>query len=249
MPVECEQIGACTLYLGDCREVLPTLGEVDAIIMDPPYGVELRGKTHPGKFSANSVTMATVRYADSPQEVDALIPPLMAWTLAHSHRAIVLPGHRMLWAYPPSQSMGCIFQSNAAGRDRWGFGGFTPILYYGKCPYGATRPNSFQSWHPGMHVTGEAWIDHPCPKPLSWRLWLVERGSLLAETVCDPVMGSGTTGVACVQLGRAFVGIEIERHFFDIACQRITDAYAQSDLFVPQPTRPTQQALFTGGHA
>jgi site-specific DNA-methyltransferase (adenine-specific)/modification methylase len=61
-------------------------------------------------------------------------------------------------------------------------------------------------------------------------------------------MGSGTTGIACVQAGRDFTGIEIEPRYFDIACQRITDAYAQPDLFVPQPTRPQQQALFTGGH-
>jgi site-specific DNA-methyltransferase (adenine-specific) len=244
--VEREQIGACTLLLGDCREVLPTLDDVDAVITDPPYGVELTAKV----TKHNRITASTT-YADTLAHMEALIPSFMAWTLRHSRRAVITPGIRLLFAYPPPVSLGCIFCPNGAGRDRWGFGCFTPILYYGPCPYLTTgtgsRPNSFASSHPGMHVTKEQW-DHPCPKPISWMRWLVVRGSLPGETVCDPFLGSGTTGVACVQLGRAFVGVEIERRYFDIACQRIEEAYAQPDLFVPQPVRPQQQALFAGGH-
>jgi len=66
--------------------------------------------------------------------------------------------------------------------------------------------------------------------------WAVEKASLCDETVLDPFMGSGTTGVACAQLGRRkFVGIEIEPRYFDIACKRIEDAQRQGKLFEPQP--------------
>ena len=240
--MECQHIGACTLYRGDCREILPTLGKVDAVITDPPYGVELQGKV----TKHNRITASTT-YPDTVASLSTLIAPLMTWTLCHSTRAVITPGMRCLFAYPPPASLGCIFSPNGAGRDRWGFGCFHPILYYGACPYIATgqggRPNSFSSSHPGMHVTKEQW-DHPCPKPLAWMLWLVQRGSLPGETVCDPCMGSGTTAVACMQLGRAFTGIEIEPRYFDLACQRITDAYAQPDLFVPTAPAPTQERLF-----
>ena len=90
-------------------------------------------------------------------------------------------------------------------------------------------------------MTGENSIDHPCPKPLAWMLWLVTRGSLPGHLVIDPFMGSGTTGVACVKLGRRFIGIEIYPHYFDIACRRIEDAYRQPDMFVERPPAPVQE--------
>lgn len=76
---------------------------------------------------------------------------------------------------------------------------------------------------------------HPCPKPLGWMTWLVELASNPWEIVLDPFMGSGTTGVACVKLGRRFIGIEIEPKYFDIACKRIEAACAQPDLFIETP--------------
>ena len=72
---------------------------------------------------------------------------------------------------------------------------------------------------------------HPCPKPERYANWLVDRGAAQGETVCDPFMGSGTTGVACVKLGRKFIGIEKDSKYFDIACRRIDQAYAQPRLF------------------
>jgi site-specific DNA-methyltransferase (adenine-specific) len=104
--------------------------------------------------------------------------------------------------------------------------------------YCGSRPNSFTDNQPG-----EAGIDHPCPKPVAWMRWIVERASLPGETVFDPFMGSGTTGVACAKLGRKFIGIEIEPKYFDIACRRIEQAYAQPDMFVAQPKRATQEPL------
>jgi hypothetical protein len=74
---------------------------------------------------------------------------------------------------------------------------------------------------------------HPAEKPLSLIREIVKHTT--ASTILDPFMGSGTTGVACVELGRNFIGIEIDSKYFDIACQRITQAYAQGDLFIDKP--------------
>ena len=84
---------------------------------------------------------------------------------------------------------------------------------------------------------------HPCPKPESFMRWMVGKASLPDETVLDPFMGSGTTGVACMNLGRRFIGIEIEPKYFDIACERIERAYAQGKLFQPEPAKPEQQEI------
>jgi site-specific DNA-methyltransferase (adenine-specific) len=84
-------------------------------------------------------------------------------------------------------------------------------------------------------------IDHPSPKPVKLMEWVVS--NLDGETVVDPFCGSGTTGVACAKLGRKFIGIEIEPKYFDIACRRIEQAYAQPDMFVTPPAKPVQEAM------
>ena len=73
--------------------------------------------------------------------------------------------------------------------------------------------------------------------------WIVMRASLPLETILDPFMGSGTTGVAAIQLGRKFIGIEREPKYFDIACQRIEQAVAQGQLFAPEPVKQVQEQL------
>ena len=85
---------------------------------------------------------------------------------------------------------------------------------------------------------------HPTQKPLALLSWCIEKLPDNAHTILDPFMGSGTTGVACVKLGRKFIGIEIEPKYFDIACKRIRDAYAQPDFFVAPPApKPEQLSL------
>jgi DNA modification methylase len=84
--------------------------------------------------------------------------------------------------------------------------------------------------------------EHPTQKPLQLMKWCI--GFLpAAQTILDPFMGSGTTGVACVKLGRSFIGIEIDEGYFDIACERIRKAYAQPDMFIERPPEPKQVAL------
>ena len=83
---------------------------------------------------------------------------------------------------------------------------------------------------------------HPTEKPVSLMMELITK-CREGLPICDPFMGSGTTGVACVKLGRKFIGIEIEPKYFDIACRRIEDAYRQGDMFRPAPPKPQQLKL------
>jgi site-specific DNA-methyltransferase (adenine-specific) len=227
-------IGNATLYHGDCLEILPTLPKVDAVVTDPPYGVGLvtktsdyRGSAH---YDAGESLKASVLYQDDPEHVTALISAFMPLVLSISVRALITPGSRMMFRYPEPAAVGAVFMPNGAGRCSWGFQCSQPILYYGKCPYLASgkgaRPNGFRTEQPNREE-----IDHPCPKPIEWMQWLVNRGSLDNETILDPFMGSGTTGVACMNLGRKFIGIELERKYFDIACERIENAQRQSRMF------------------
>lgn len=85
---------------------------------------------------------------------------------------------------------------------------------------------------------------HPCPKPTRYAYWLAARAAPWNGTICDPFMGSGTQGVACAQLGKPFVGVELSRRYFDIACERIARAQAQGQLLPPEePRQPVQEGL------
>jgi DNA modification methylase len=147
----------------------------------------------------------------------------------------------MLWAYPEPASLGSVFTMAGAGRTAWGFQCTHPVLFYGKDPFlqdgMGGRPNSYKDDQPNNEK-----IDHPCPKPTAWMRWALWRATRSGETVLDPFMGSGTTGVAAVRLGRQFVGIEIEPRYFDIACKRIEEATKQLDMFVAPP-KPKQETM------
>ena len=230
-----ETIGRATLYLGDCREVLPTLGKVDAVVTDPPYGINLARKTSDYRdskfFDAGESLEATTLYEDSPDAIRTLIADVMPLILLHSSRAMIFCGPAMLWAYPEPASIGSVFTPNGAGRTAWGFQCTHPVLFYGKDPFlqdgKGGRPNSWRHEQPNPEK-----IDHPCPKPVAWMRWAMDRATREGETVCDPFAGSGTTGVAAVQMGRDFIGIEREAKYFDIACKRVEQAQRQGDFFV-----------------
>lgn len=91
------------------------------------------------------------------------------------------------------------------------------------------------------YIPQESNPDHPAPFPLDLPCRIIE--TTKAPVVCDPFMGSGTTGVACAKLGRKFIGVEIEERYFDIACKRIEDGYKQGDFFVEPPKPAKQEAL------
>ena len=92
-------------------------------------------------------------------------------------------------------------------------------------------------------LVGRVEYGHPTQKPLELMLWTIEQAGS-PQRVLDPFMGSGTTGVACAELGRQFIGIERERKYFDIACERIARAQAQGQLLPPEPVAaPEQQTI------
>jgi len=220
-----ETIGNATLYLADCREVLPTLPKVDAVITDPPYGVNYAGS------ATRHSTRDGVGYAsfsDTPENVRDNIVPRFMEAMEIASRAAVTPGIRCSRFYPQPTAEGVIWYPSGANVGPWGFVTHQPIFYYGKCPYLAkgegSRPTGFQSTE-AAEKNG-----HPCPKPVGQMVWIINRTSLAGEVILDPFMGSGTTGVACMQIARKFIGIEIEPKYFDIACRRIEDAQRQGRL-------------------
>lgn len=218
------QIGDCRLLLGDCLDVLPTLGRVDAVVTDPPYGVGM-------EYSTTD---------DTPEFVINVAVPAIEICRSIALRVVLTPGIKNLFAYPQPTHTGAIYYPSGAGCNTWGFTCWQPILYYGKDPYGGkgSKPDSFSA------TDAAEKFDHPCPKPIGQMRRILARTTLAHEVVLDPFMGSGTTGVACVKLGRSFIGIEIDEGYFDIACDRIRKAYAQPDMFLePRSPEPKQEAL------
>jgi site-specific DNA-methyltransferase (adenine-specific) len=221
MKYSSRQIGNATLYLGDARDVIPTLPNVDAIVTDPPYGVEMGSQNQPTERDPYKT------FRDTPENVRDAVVPAFALALERAKRAIVTPGTRCAFMYPEPYDIGAIYFPSGNGFARWGFCCSQPILYYGKDPKPNLRkePNSVRC----TEVSEKN--GHPCPKPLGLMLWLVARASLDGETILDPFMGSGTTGVACMNANRKFIGIEAEPDYFEIACRRIEDAQRQDRLF------------------
>ena len=218
-----EIIGNATLYLGDCLEVLPTLDKVDAVITDPPYGIDGSSGTDNLKRGKGNYS----NYEDTQKNIALVVIPAINRCLSISERAAITPGFHNVQKYPQYEVLGGFYSPAAASRCRWGFCILTPILFYGKDPRLGKNASGI------VHkMNGRASTDlHPCAKPIDAIEWLVDKTSLNNETILDPFMGSGTTGVACMNLGRKFIGIEIEQKYFDIACERIDQAQKQQRLF------------------
>lgn len=222
-----ERIGDATLYLGDCLEVLPTLGKVDAVVTDPPYGI---GIARRGTFGSDN--MAPVRDYGKSDWDDA---PPSAETLATLRRCsdwqIVFGGN--FFGLPPS-SCWLVWDKRTTGD-------------YADCELAWTNlPKAVRKiewlWN-GMIRKGAEERHHPTQKPLGVMRWCIEQLPPKCSTILDPFMGSGTTGVACANLGRKFIGIEIEPRYFDIACRRIAEAYQQPRLEFAERPKTIQESM------
>jgi DNA modification methylase len=202
----------------DCLEALPLLpdGCVDLVgITDPPYGVGLKGKATKW-HGPNGVGYN--QHTDDAEYIRSMVIPAVKLALQKVTRMVIASGVRHCFEYPKPAEIGGVFCPAGAGMSKWGFTCFHPVLYYGKDPQKGCYPNSFSS-----NALAEN-NGHPCPKPLDWMAWLVRRASLENEIVLDFFAGSGTTGVAAVQLGRRFLGFEIDPHYTEIANKRIEAA-------------------------
>jgi DNA modification methylase len=240
-----EVIGDCELYLGDCREILPTLGPLDAVVTDPPYGVDGAQNTKTAKRRGGRKNDYG-SFDDSVEYVEEVAVDLVTRLVRMGLRVVLTPGNRCLTLYPPPDSFGAIFQPASVGLQPWGRADAQPLLYYGKSPYGG---NELPGRRCSYTATEAAEPNgHPCPKPIKLWMKVVASASREGETVLDPFMGSGTTGVACVRMGRKFVGIEIDPDYFNVACLRIAAAYAQPDMFVDATplVKPVQMDMLKG---
>lgn len=216
-----EKIGLATLYLGDCRDIALMLSGIDVVVTDPPYGIG---------FPYNS-------YNDTPEALAELVGVFVPACRAIAKRVVITPGVSNLSIYPKSDWIGAWTWETTATFGALGYNQWQPILFYGKDLDGFGNVNGVIK-SDRIHFTGgSAKINHAegkghtCPKPISFIRKLLLRFSSENETVFDPFLGSGTTGVAAVTMSRAFVGCEIDADYFDIACRRIEEAQRQGDLF------------------
>ena len=196
-----EVIGNATLYLGDCLEILPTLPKVDAVITDPPYGIFACG----GKWGKKD-------HLQWDRRPVAYLDPL----LALGDVQVVWGGN--YYVLPPSR-----------GWLVWHKRDSVPSAADVELAWTNLDMNA-RLIDQTIAATNAERCGHPTQKPLRVMRWTLEQVGSPA-LVLDPFMGSGTTGVACMNLGRKFIGIEIEPKYFDIACERITNAQRQERLF------------------
>ena len=226
-----ETIGDCELWLGRCDDIIPVLPKVGSCVTDPPYGIK-QANGFDG-FGGMGAPIARRKYEgdwDNERPSVDLFSAMLAVADVH----VIWGGNYFTDLLPVSR--------------KW--------LFWDKCQTMPTYSDGEMAWTslPGVSTKRIVYNNnglmarekdrvHPTQKPVEVMRWCVE---MTTGTVLDPFMGSGTTGVACVKLGRKFIGIEIEPRYFDIACRRIEQAYAQPDLFVapPQP-KPVQASLFT----
>ena len=244
-----ERIGDATLYLGDCREILPTLKQVDHVISDPPYG---DADTHAGHLSSvmlrngepagQALGFAGISSADLLEMASQWVSIARRWVVfscewkhvANLDEAGLLVRFG-IWRKPdgapqftgdrPGMGWEAVAICHRPGRKQWNGGGS----------------------HAFWSVPKAGQFGHPTEKPVALFSSWVRDFTDYGDTILDPFMGSGTTGVSCAKLGRRFIGIEIEPRYFDIACRRIEAAYRQPDLFIQPPSpAPVQQTLDLG---
>jgi site-specific DNA-methyltransferase (adenine-specific)/modification methylase len=217
------EIGNATLYLGDCTEVLSTLPKVDAVITDPPYGINENSKK-----VASRVNAAAARdYGDFDWDKKPPAAELIQAIRDKGEFQAFFGGN--YFALPPT-SCWLVW-------DKLNSGDFADCeLAWTNFPKAVRRLQ--WRWN-GMIRQGNEDRYHPTQKPLEVMKWVIELCPK-AQTILDPFMGSGTTGVAAIQLGRSFIGIEREPKYFDIACKRIEQAVAQGQLFEPEPQKQEQ---------
>ena len=205
-------IGNCELWHGDCREILPTLPRFAATITDPPYGLGDLLNWNPGKASRWAKN-----YTEGGEWDRATVADGVAAAIAAADVAVVWGGQ--FYLLEPAR---CLLSWNKIIRN-WSSSEAEHAWTNLK------KPNRVFDYSHGQ-LASEGKHYHPTQKPVPLMAWCIEQAGRPA-TVCDPFMGSASTGVACIQLGVSFTGIERERRYFDVACERMERAQAQGRLF------------------
>ena len=219
-------IGNATLYCGDCMDILPTLGKVDAVITDPPYGIGYLAS------QPNAVKRKRIANDESPIDLSSILRADGGVLVFGANNFPEQLPHRGRWLCWDKRTidgaadamMGSPFELAWANKAN-GYDKIVRILHGGV-----------------VNADGGSRV-HPTQKPIQLMVKAIEWAARDAKTILDPFMGSGTTGVAALQLGRKFIGIELDPDYFEIACKRIEQAVAQGQLFAPEPVKQVQEAL------
>lgn len=225
-----EVIGDCTLYLGNCTDILPALGVVDAVVTDPPYGIGVDVAMSKTGGSKHGVALASKRHYEAKGWDDAPPPETLFSALRQcSTHQIIFGGN--YFGLPASRCW-LVWDKKVNGD-------------FADCELAWTNLDKpvrriEWMWNGMLRKGQEERFAHPTQKPLGVMEWCLTHipGDTL---ILDPFMGSGTTGVACVKAGRRFIGIEIDESYFELACDRIRKAYAQPDMFVAAPAPQPEQ--------
>lgn len=205
--VEWVTIGHARLALGDCREVLPTLGKVDAVVTDPPYGI--------GITKSNRLAVSRGMGGKS-WDNETPTSSFLAEMIAQGTQAIVWGGN-YFDGLPPTRCV-LVWDKQNDGRD------------FADLEMAWTNIDAVARIFRMRPMNMDDGKVHPTQKPIRLMKWCITK---LADpaTVIDPFMGSGSTGCAVTQMGKQFIGIERDPDYFDIACRRIEDAQRQGDMF------------------
>lgn len=208
-------IGNATLYCGDCLEILPTLDKVDAVITDPPYGL----KENAHRVASRQKLAKTTDYGDFDWDSSPATKEQIDACLNAADICVIWGGNYFF--LPPSRKW--------LVWDKQNSGDFADCELAWTNLKGAVR--IFRHMWNGMLRASERNCPrvHPTQKPILLMEWCINQAGK-PESILDPFMGSGTTGAACMGLGRKFIGIEIEPKYFDIACERIEQAQKQQRL-------------------
>lgn len=221
-----ETIGRARLYLGDCAEVVaswPDCFRVSGLVTDPPYGIKVdstmakQGGTQYGNAAAAKRHYEATDWDASPPSTELLLE-----MIARARNAILFGGN--YFGLPASRCWLVWDKENGENA-------------FADCELAWTNLDKpvrriRHMWNGMLRKGQEERTDHPTQKPLGVMKWAIGHLPDPGGTILDPFMGSGTTGVAAVQMGRDFIGIEREEKYFDIACRRIEQAQRQGDLFI-----------------
>lgn len=229
-----EVIGACELYLGDCMDIMPTLGKVDAVVTDPPYGYGYKPNRN------GSINSASFKRNFGPEDIligdtgNMDFDPRPFLPIAEEH--IWWGGNCYSDKLPNEKGWLVWFKADGNTKIDQGHAelAWTNL--------GCAIRGLNHRWC-GMVKDSERGDTalHPTQKPIAVMEWCLSY--IDGQIVFDPFMGSGTTGVACVKKKKTFIGCEMSEKYFDIACRRIEEAYKQPDMFIEPPSKPVQEKL------
>ena len=212
--VEWTTIGRARLALGDCRDILPTLGKVPAIVTDPPYGIGADKAA-----SKNKGNWGWKFYGETDWDNQRPAPETFDLIRKHSAVQVIWGGNYFTDLLPPTMRW---LVWDKGQRD----------FSLADCEFAwSSEWKAARIFNYSRAIALQDGKEHPTQKPIALMKWCIEMLPK-AETILDPFMGSGTTGFAAVQMGRDFIGIEREPKYFDIACRRIEQAQRQGDLFI-----------------